>query len=314
MVEPFCYMLFKYRNYRDGEAMKSMTGFGSAQRESEKKIYDIQISSVNRRYFDLQIKAPSYVTCLEKSIRDRISSQISRGAITLKLQVQSKGGQEDLFVTTDNAVKVLTHLQSIEKVTAMPLKAESFWSCLLPLSKELGKESPTEIFKEEKAVILDCLDEALKQYDQSRIEEGMAHQQFVVEQLEQVKSQFEIVKRHQGEAFEAKLLKLKDVLSQHLNNPVEDNDSIFKEVVLLADKLDITEELERADQHLRSLSSMLDQNQSKPIAKKLEFILQELNREVNTSSVKSNHSVIQTCCVEIKCYLEKIREVIQNVE
>lgn len=293
--------------------MKSMTGFGKAVQTDDNYQLDIEIKSVNHRFLDIQIRSPKHVNPFELFIRQLIKEQLQRGRVELFINLKEIGvGTKEVQVQWPLIDQLTTRLA--DGLVERGEKADDLLQQLLPnlvRQEDYVKVEEQGAAAELEKLLLATVKEAIQSLDESRQKEGQGIQKILL----QYKTEFaETVAQLQGfvseyekdfqQRFEAKL-------KAWLGDQVAE-DRLLTEMALLIERGDIHEELDRLDIHIKNLSALLTKSQ--PVGRELDFLLQELNREVNTIGSKSSPIEIKNIVVQLKTILEKIREQIQNVE
>lgn len=292
--------------------IKSMTGFGRGEFGNESYNFKVEIKAVNHRYNDIIVKMPRHIGYLEESVKKIIKTEINRGKIDVYINVE------------------YINESAIEVKVDVPL-AKSYKSALEGLSRELDIEENVRLFNilglseiiktERKELDEDtawtCLKEALsialKDIMKMKTAEGEELKNDMISKLYRIETiVLEIEERSPMVVLEYKD-RLKERISELLDKDINiDEDRITSEVVIFADKSNINEEIVRLKSHVKQFLSILEENES--IGRKLDFLIQEMNREINTIGSKANDMLISQNVVEIKSELEKIREQVQNVE
>lgn len=292
--------------------IKSMTGFGRGEVKSETHNFKVEIKAVNHRYNDISVKMPRHIGYLEENIKKIIKKDINRGKI-------------DVYINLE-----YINDSSIEIKVDIPL-ARSYKTSLEELSKELNLSDEirlnnilgiSEIIKTEKKELdedmaWECLQEAVNQavldIMTMKTAEGEALKRDMIMRLKIIESVvLKIEERSPIVVLEYKEKlseRIKELLSKDANI---DEERIAYEVVFFADKSNIDEEIVRLKSHIEQFISILEE--SDQIGRKLDFLIQEMNREINTIGSKANDIVISQSVVEVKSEIEKIREQVQNVE
>ncbi|WMM26762.1 YicC/YloC family endoribonuclease [Tissierella sp. MB52-C2] len=292
--------------------VKSMTGFGRGEFSNELYNLKVEIKGVNHRYNDIIIKMPRHISYLEEKIKKIIKKEIHRGKI-------------DVYINLD-----YINESAINIKVDVPL-ARTYKSALEHLSTELNLTEGVKLFnilglsdiikterKElDEDIIWSCLKEALdiavkdimsmKELEGEELKEDMLSKLHTIENII-----LDIEERSPLVVLEYKdrlRERIRELLDKEINI---DEDRITSEVVIFADKCNINEEVVRLKSHIKQFISILNENNS--IGKKLDFLIQEMNREINTIGSKANDVLISQRVVEAKAELEKIREQVQNVE
>ena len=290
--------------------MRSMTGYSKLSYQDENFQIGIEIKSVNNKSLNLKIKLPASLNFLENKIRTQVGEFVTRGSIDLKIDFEDKRENEDMFEYDENMCKAyLNLLNDMEDKLG-----EKFTNKMDYLVRNLNvikkKESDTEGYE---AVLSEKLAEVLKSFVEFKIEEGERLREYFKERVAFIEERVEIIKTHKEEVvgiYKDKLIKRLDSIRGEIEFKEED---ILKEILLFTDKSDISEEISRLESHLKQLKIELDSNSS-TVGKKIDFILQEMFRELNTTGVKSNSYEISKLVVECKNEIEKIREQAMNIE
>ncbi len=292
--------------------INSMTGFGRASTNSEaNRVFTVEIRSVNHRYLDLNIKLPKSLFSLEEKIRKVVSSSLNRGKV-------------DVFITYKNYSR-----SDVEAKVNLSL-ADSYYKALNELknryeikddiSISLIARFPEIIYTEEKEESLDeiwneletAIHSALDTLKAMRIREGEKLKNDIIDKCNSITSHLSTVEQYSYGVVSNYKVKLMDRLEELLSNIPIDENRISLELALFADKASIDEEITRLYSHIDQLKNSLDLDE--PIGRKLDFIVQEMNREANTIASKSAVIEITNIALNIKNDIEKIREQIQNIE
>ncbi len=288
-----------------------MTGFGRGEGDTTLGKVVVESRSVNHRYSDINIKLPRRLSPFENRMKEIIRAQASRGRIDVTLRLDNLGEEKaQLTVDLELAEQYYRVLHDLKE--RLRLKDEITLS-LLAGAKDLitAKEELADIepYWQE---ILPILRQSLKNMDDMKRLEGESLTKDLQQRLEHITEQLQMIKQQFPLRLRAFFTRLRDRLRTLLEGMETDPSRFQQEVALLAERTDITEEIVRAESHLVQFRSMLAGNE--PVGRKMDFLLQEIHREVNTISAKANDAEISQRVVEIKSELEKIREQVQNVE
>jgi uncharacterized protein (TIGR00255 family) len=291
--------------------LKSMTGFGRAEGETTLGRVVVESRSVNHRYCDINTKLPKRLSFFESRIKEIIRSQVSRGRIDVSLRLDTVGEEKvQLSVDLELAQQYYRVFQDLRE--KLQLKDEVTLN-LLAGAKDLitAKEESGDIepYWQE---ILPILKQSFKNMDDMKRLEGESLTKDLKQRLEHIAQQLQIIKQQFPSHLKANLSRLHERLRSLLEGMEIDPSRFQQEVAFLAERTDITEEIVRAESHLAQFSSLLEGNE--PVGRKMDFLLQEIHREVNTVSSKANDAEISQRVVEMKSELEKIREQVQNIE
>ncbi len=290
--------------------MRSMTGYSKLSYQDENFQIGLEIKSVNNKSLNLKIKLPSVLNFLENKIRTQVGEKVTRGSIDLKIDFEDKREMENMFEYDENICKAyLNVLNKMEENLG-----EKFTNKMDYLVRNLNvikkNENDTEGYE---AVLTEKIDELLNSFIEFKVEEGERLREYFKERVAFIEERIETIKLHKEEVvkiYKEKLIKRLDSIREEIEFKEED---ILKEILLFTDKSDISEEVSRLESHLKQLKTELD-SESSTVGKKIDFILQEMFRELNTSGVKANSYEISKLVVECKNEIEKIREQAMNIE
>lgn len=290
--------------------IKSMTGFGRSEELVDGFLIKTQVKSVNHRYSDFTIKVPKVYSFIEEKVRQRLISYISRGKVEVYISVEQKEG--DFKVVTLNMPLAENYLNAMRQLVELGLQDDLKVSHMSRFSDILNVEysdiDEDEIYSKIDSVLKKALDEFVNM----RIEEGKRLEEDIKTHIEKILSLVSEVEVLSPESVLAYRKRLEDKLSEILENRAVDEARIITEAAIFADKVAVDEETVRLRSHIKEFLKAL--NTDNPIGKKLDFIIQEMNREANTIGSKANDAKICSVVVEIKSEIEKIREQIQNIE
>jgi uncharacterized protein (TIGR00255 family) len=286
----------------------SMTGFGAADAQWETWICQVEIRSVNQRFLDIRCRLPFGFQTMEPEIKKQIKAVSSRGKIDCSIKLEKGASEEKLKLNLERAQHYNELLTEFEALSGRKVGVDARDLSSLNIIEENKSGEPPE--KCEK-VIRECLSRALEGLQEMKEREGQAMQSDIQQRLSScgnIVNSIEKLSQAEPERFRDRL---QERFSQ-LTEGVEINpERLEQEIALLADRLDISEEVVRFRTHLEHMDDIMSQRE---VGKKAEFLMQELNREVNTMASKSNHAGISQSSVEIKSELEKVREQLQNIE
>lgn len=292
--------------------MNSMTGFGSGRAANEQLDVTIEMKSVNSRYCDIICKVPRLFTAVEDEIRRMVKGSLARGKI--EVSISYKSGTKGRTLTVDSAL-----VQEVRRA----LVREGFYgseqevplSSVTAVSNECFSVEEVDITPDTIAMLaMKAAEEAITNLLKMRAKEGEALRLDIEARLRTLENIVEAIDCHKTDvltAYEERLRRRLDDMLSALGKTV-DEDRILQEVAIMADKTDISEEIVRFGSHVVQLRNTL--NDTEPIGRKLDFLIQEMNREVNTMGSKGADLSITDRVVALKCELEKIREQIQNIE
>jgi uncharacterized protein (TIGR00255 family) len=291
--------------------LKSMTGFGRGEGETTLGKVFVESRSVNHRYCDINIKLPRRLAPFENRIKEMVRSEVSRGRIDVSLKVDAAGEGKvqlnaDLHLA-DQYYKVLQTLKEKLRLQGdITLDLLAGGKDIITAKEELEDVEP---YWQEIATILK---QSLREMDEMKRLEGESLAKDLQQRLEQIGQQLKGIKDQAPLRLNAYWNRLRERLQSFLEGNELDSTRFQQEVAFLAERIDITEEIVRAESHLNQLATLLLGRD--PVGRKMDFLLQEIHREVNTISAKANDAEISQRVVEIKSELEKIREQVQNIE
>ncbi len=288
-----------------------MTGFGRAEGDTTLGKVVVESRSVNHRYGDINIKLPKRLSPFENRIKEIVRSQVSRGRIDVSLRLDSLGEEKvQLSVDLDLAEQYYRVFHDLKE--RLRLKDEITLD-LLAGAKDLitAKEESGDIepYWQE---VLPILKQSFKNMDDMKRLEGESLTKDLQQRLGRIAKELQTIKQQFPSHLRTSLNRLQDRLRSLLEGMEVDPSRFQQEVAFLAERTDITEEIVRAESHLSQFSTLLEGNE--PVGRKMDFLLQEIHREVNTVSAKVNDAEISQRVVEVKSELEKIREQVQNIE
>ncbi len=290
--------------------LKSMTGFGRAEKLIETFDIKAQIKSVNHRYSDFNIRMPKCYSFLEDKIRMRASEYISRGKIEININIDQK--ESDDREITLNMPVAESYLKALRQLSELGIQDDVRVSTLSKYSDifniEYKEVDEDEIWK----MIDSVLTEALEEFVKMRQEEGLRLEADIDFHLTEIEKYLEKVEELAPQSVENRRQRLLTKIQEYLDDAQIDHSRIVQETAIFADKVAIDEETTRLHSHINEFRKAIKSD--KPIGKKLDFVIQEMNREPNTIGSKCNELEITRNVVEIKSEIEKIREQIQNIE
>lgn len=288
-----------------------MTGFGRGEGETKLGRVSVETRSVNHRYCDINIKLPKRLVPFENRIKEMIRLQVSRGKIDISLKLDSLG-EENLHLSADLhlAEQYYQALQSLKKRLHLrdriTLELVAGAKDVITVKEEAGDLEP---FWQE---LLPVLKRSFQDLEEMKRSEGESLSKDLHQRLGRISQQLEEIKHLSPSRLEAYRNRLHERVRALLGEIDVDPSRFQQEVALMAERTDITEEIVRAESHLAQFLSLLKADE--PVGRKMDFLLQEIHREVNTASAKANDAEISQRVVEIKAELEKIREQVQNIE
>ena len=293
--------------------MNSMTGFGRATQIVDGLQCIIEIKSVNSRFLDLNIRSPKQVNSVEHSIRKCIQKYIHRGKVDVCVTLQDVGDREKQFIINSSLKHQIQDLLVSEGFYREPQEVPL--SAVMAISNDWVQIQDSEVTEDVlQSLVTDTTTNALNALVSMRQSEGIHIQQDLLHRLSQMTNIIEDINSHKADAVIAYKENLRTKIMDYVEglDITANEDRLLQEVAIMADKTDITEEIVRFRSHVVQLTNTLKMDE--PIGRKLDFIIQEMNREVNTIGSKAMDITLTDHVVQLKCELEKVREQVQNIE
>ena len=288
-----------------------MTGYGSAKGQAGDLQISVEVKSVNNRYLDASVRMPRSFLFAEDAVKSAIGRHISRGKVDMFINVDSSAA-DDMSVKVNEAL-LKGYIDAINLISGKfglendltAVSAGRFPDILSVEKKDLDAE-------EISAGLVSVAEEALRDFDAMREREGEKLCTDVLSKLETISSLVTVVEEESPRTVEAYRNRLREKISEVLSSAGVDENRILAEAAIYADRVAVDEETVRLRSHMSQLRSMLAGGS--PIGRKIDFLIQEFNREANTIGSKCQNSDIAHVVVELKSEIEKIREQIQNIE
>jgi uncharacterized protein (TIGR00255 family) len=290
--------------------IKSMTGFGSAEASVGTSRIAVEIRSVNHRFFSPSIKTPSALAKLETDIRELLREKVARGHVTASLRIGSDAESGPRI----DAARIAAYAQQIMEINrSLGLTDGVSMDALLRLPQVLTTEEVAAP-PDQPEVILPVVRQALEQMDAMRAAEGAKLRAIITDRLAAIESAMgRVAERAPARVIEQRD-RLRKVITSMMEGALPNEDRIAQEIAMLADRLDVAEEIARFATHISAFRATLDSPPPDGVGKRLGFLLQELLREANTTGSKANDSAITAEVLSIKEDLERIREQVENLE
>ena len=293
--------------------MKSMTGFGSGTATKDGITCTVEIKTVNARFLDLFIRSPKQINPFESIIRGLVQARITRGKVEVSVSIQDAGERPKTFTINSVLRKQIQELLVREEFYDDPKKVPL--QAVNSISNEWIQQQDTPIAEDVLSeIVQESTNQALDALITMRTVEGKHIEQDLLSRITTLENIIKSIDENKAGAVDAYREHIKGKIQEYLVSLEASisEDRFLQEIALLADKTDITEEIVRFTSHVVQLkNTLVDENS---IGRKVDFILQEMNREVNTIGSKAMDSSITEFVVQLKCELEKIREQVQNVE
>lgn len=291
--------------------IKSMTGYGSAKGEAEGLALSVELKSVNNRYLDTSIRLPRSFIFAEDSLKSKVQEHITRGKVDVFINVDSSKA-DDIIVKVNEplAMGYISALTSIADNYGLSndvscVSIGHFQDVLSIEKKEADKDRVREC-------LCAVLDEALCEFDSMRTREGQKLREDILNRLSEIERLLSLVEERSPQTVSEYLAKLEQKMRELLDGSGVDESRLLTEAALFADKVAVDEETVRLRSHISQLREMI--MGTSPVGRKLDFLIQEFNREANTIGSKCIDVEITRTVVDLKSEIEKIREQLQNIE
>jgi len=287
--------------------IRSMTGFARRERQGPWGALICELRTVNHRYLEISLRLPDELKTLDNDIRQTIGAALRRGKVDASLYLKSSSGAiRSIEIDTSLLDELLARVADIRGRGVSTAEVNP-----LDLLRWPGVIRDTEIdSKPVLAAALELLREALTELNDTRHREGQRIRELLLSRCTAMRSQVEFVKTRLPDISQRIRDRIVERISQLGVTP--DQERLEQELVLYAHKMDVDEELDRLAGHIDEVSSVLDS--SEPAGRRLDFLMQELNREANTLSSKSQDAETTRAAVDMKVFIEQMREQVQNVE
>ncbi len=292
--------------------MKSMTGFGKRESLCQRAMVGVEVRSVNHRFCEIMVRLPKTLSSMELKLKEQVKRTCERGRIELTVTMNGGGGGSNKVVQLDRAmagryVRGLRELQREFKLSGtVDVNVVAGFRDLFTTQEE------AMVIKDLPRFVEGLAQRALTDLEKMRKKEGAALQKDLLQRIQTVEGRLDIVYQHLPLALQTAADRLKARVAKLLEGERVNDDRVAQEIAMLAERSDVTEELTRLQSHLAQFRSALKSKE--PVGKRLDFLLQEMGREVNTIGSKANDTEISSQVVELKSELEKIREQVQNIE
>ncbi len=285
-----------------------MTGYGRGAFEIDGNAYSIEVRSLNHRYLDIKLRAPERLSPLENRIREALKKRLARGACTLSVHAEASG-EGALKLNIAAARAYMEAAATLKKETGVGGDVDV--GLLLKLRDIFQADSGAPDIEATWAALAGGLERALDQVDEWRAKEGRALEKDLKEKLNAVEALVASVGKRAPEVLAAYRARLEAEMAKVLEKKA-DPERILQEAAIFAERVDVDEELVRTRSHIEMFGKYLAMDE--PVGKRLDFLCQEIFREINTMASKSNDAEMKHLAVEMKGALERIREQVQNIE
>ncbi len=292
--------------------INSMTGYGRSEQESTLQKVVVEMKAVNHRYCDVVIKMPKKLTMFEERIKKLIKNEVKRGRVEMYMLFEEQKGED--FIVTPNYAVLDQYAKALGQIKEKYGIQRDFDLNLLTRSQDAFSVEYKEVDEEAVwSVIESAVKDSLESLVEMRKVEGAKLYEDIVNRVNAVKDIIIQLELRAPEIVELHKTKMRERIKDLLEESIEiDEIRLAQEVAYFSDKTNVTEELVRLDSHLEQLKNIFSEPNS--IGRKLDFLLQEINREINTIGSKSPDVDISNHVIEMKSEFEKIREQIQNIE
>ena len=291
--------------------VKSMTGYGRARETLNGRDITVEVRSVNNRYLDCTVKMPRTYIFAEDAIKTRVQKAISRGKVDVFVSIDTSGA--DVSVVTVNEALARSYYDALRQLkTSLQLEGEITPMALAKFPDVLSVSKAEEDLESVAADICQVLDEALAAYNEMRAVEGVRLAEDIAGRVTTIESVVTKVEERSPQTVAEYRTRLTNKMNEVLQSTTIDESRILTEAAIFADKIAVDEETVRLRSHIAQLRSMLQG--AEPVGRKLDFLIQEVNRECNTIGSKCNDLTIAQDVVNMKAEVEKIREQVQNIE
>ena len=290
--------------------IKSMTGFGRSSLQENLREYQVEIKSVNHKYIDINVRMPKNISFLEDEIRKVITSKIKRKKIYVFIIFDNYSDEgKSIIINKDIAKIYIDNLKDLAEEEKLGTNIEVTEITKLPDVLIIKNNENEEQLKVE---LSRAVNDAVDKLVQMRQIEGEKMAQDISKRIELISSKVKEISKLSTGLIEEYVVKLETRIKELLKTDEVDQTRLAQEVVIYADKCSVQEEIIRLDSHIHQFKNLI--NNEKAVGKKLDFIIQEMNRETNTIGSKANNLEITNRVIDIKTELEDIREQIQNIE
>ena len=289
-----------------------MTGFSRYENQNDDLTCKVEIRSVNNRFIDINTRLPKSLAPLELPLKKIVKAKCARGSFDITIMVQKNGDTETNLEVTPNLPLATEYLNAFKKIQdGLSLKGAIDINTVLS-QRDVVKTELKKVEDSCEEIVMQTVDKALTHLIKMREEEGKNLEKDILNQINSIKTLGKSISTKQSITVQQFQNKLNEKI-QSLTSGLEiDPDRIAQESALLADRCDITEELVRLESHIEQFNLLVASHE--PQGRKLEFLTQEINREVNTTGSKTIDLEVSKAVIEMKSCLEKIREQLANIE
>ena len=291
--------------------IRSMTGYGKQSLNVEKREYQVEIKSVNHRYLDINIKLPKSISYLEDTIKKEISAKIKRGKIDVFITFENNSQEgKNITINKELAKLYIEQLKELAQEEKILNNIEVMDIAKLPDILIVKNDEEDEKIQNE---LIEVVQGAISKIIEMKNIEGHKIEQDLLQRIDKIENKIVEISAKSTGLIEEYVVKLEKRRKEILKTEELDKSRLAQEVVIYADKCSIEEEVTRLKSHIYQFRNLISNNNG-TIGKKLDFLIQEMNRETNTIGSKANNLEITNGVIDIKTELEDIREQIQNIE
>ena len=291
--------------------IRSMTGYGKQSLSIDGREYQIEIKSVNHRYLDINIKMPKTLSYLEDTIKKEISEKIKRGKIDVFITFENNSQEgKNIKINKELAKLYINQLKELAQEEKISSNIEVIEIAKFPDILTIKVDEEDEKIKQE---IIQTTQEATNKIIEMKNIEGEKIAQDLLQRISNIENKIIEISEKSTGLIQEYVVKLEKRIQEILKTEKIDKSRLAQEVVIYADKCSIEEEITRLKSHIYQFKNLISNNENETIGKKLDFIIQEMNRETNTIGSKANNLEITNGVIDIT-ELEDIREQIQNIE
>jgi uncharacterized protein (TIGR00255 family) len=284
--------------------IKSMTGFGRGSAGKGPNKIDVEIRTVNSRFLETKLRGFNLDPILEIKVRNTLETSLQRGNVQVRFELKS--GQDSQKLSFNR--KRFEILQDVVKKIHVDYGQRMNLSDIISTNDLLSADEPENL---KPGIILKAVELALNQVNEMREKEGHQIQTDILNRMELLQTRIDEVGEISGKFSLEKQAQIREKISELLDGEALDETRLIQEVAFLSERADVTEEIVRCKSHFTQLSSYMTQEE--PVGKRINFLIQEIGREVNTIGSKSPQPAVTNHVIEIKGELEKIREQVQNI-
>ena len=290
--------------------IKSMTGYGKSSLSINSREYQVEVKSVNHKYIDTNIKLPRIIGYLEDDVRKLIVSKLKRGKVDIFITFEDYSKDNNkIKINTELAQQYIESLRNLAKDAKISKDIEIIDIAKFPDVLTIQNNFNEKQLKDE---VLQVVEEAINQLIVMRENEGKQISEDILAKISEIEKKNEEIFKLSTGLINEYVVKLETRIKELLKTEDLDKSRLMQEVVIYADKCSIEEEVTRMKSHILQLRKLINNNE--PSGKKMDFLIQEMNRETNTIGSKANNLEITNRVVDIKTILEDIREQVQNIE